>query len=80
MEEKKIKKYMVLGKNEYIDCDGSISNGPGLWYSDTLRGARNLATRHMYWDNRYGWTRPTIYRWHDKAWEYIEYNGDDYVW
>lgn len=35
------------------------------WYgeSDSLRGAKNIATRHEeYWDNYQGWHKPCIYR------------------
>lgn len=71
LKEKKVKKYMVLGRNEYIDYDGSITAGPGPWYSDTLRGAKNLAARHMYWDNSRGWTKPVVWIWNEYQREYI---------
>ena len=35
------------------------------WYgeSDTLRGAKSIATRHEeYWDNHQGWHTPRIYK------------------
>ena len=35
------------------------------WYgeSDTLRGAKSIATRHEeYWDNWQGWNKPCIYK------------------
>lgn len=53
-QQKKMKKYQVIG-GQYEQC----------WYgeSDTLRGAKCIATRHMeYWDNWAGWHKPHIYR------------------
>ncbi len=50
---KKMKKYQVIG-GQY----------ESYWYgeSDTLRGAKWLATHHMeYWDNWQGWHKPKIY-------------------
>lgn len=50
---KHMKKYQVIG-GQYEPC----------WYgeSDTMRGARCIATRHMeYWDNWQGWHKPCIY-------------------
>ena len=49
-----MKKYQVIG-GQYEQC----------WYgeSDSLRGAKIIATRHMeYWDNWAGWHKPRIYR------------------
>lgn len=40
------------------------------WYgeSDTLRGARCIATRNKeYWDNWQGWRKPKIYKAEDVA-------------
>lgn len=49
-----MKKYQIIG-GQYEQC----------WYgeSDTLRGAKTIATRHEeYWDNHQGWNKPGIYR------------------
>ena len=48
-----MKKYQVIG-GQYEYC----------WYgeSDTLRGAKIIATKNMeYWDNWQGWHKPSIY-------------------
>ena len=48
-----MKKYQVIG-GQY----------ESKWYgeSDTLRGAKCIATRHEeYWDNWQGWHKPAIY-------------------
>lgn len=48
-----MKKYQVIG-GQY----------ESKWYgeSDTLRGAKCIATRHEeYWDNWQGWHKPSIY-------------------
>lgn len=53
-QAKPMKRYQVIG-GQYEQC----------WYgeSDTLRGAKCIATRNMeYWDNWQGWNRPGIYR------------------
>lgn len=53
-QEKNMKAYQVIG-GQYEQC----------WYgeSDTLRGAKCIATRCMeYWDNWQGWHKPGIYR------------------
>lgn len=50
---KHIKKYQVIGGQYESHWHGE---------SDTLRGARCIATRHMeYWDNWQGWHKPRIY-------------------
>lgn len=48
-----MKKYQVIG-GQY----------ESHWYgeSDTLRGAKMIATKHMeYWDNWQGWHKPSIF-------------------
>lgn len=48
-----MKKYQVIG-GQY----------ESKWYgeSDSLRGAKCIATRHQeYWDNWQGWHKPSIY-------------------
>ena len=48
-----MKKYQVIG-GQY----------ESVWYgeSDSLRGAKCIATRHAeYWDNWQGWHKPRIY-------------------
>lgn len=48
-----MKKYQVIG-GQYEFC----------WHgeSDTLRGARMIATKNMeFWDNWQGWHKPNIY-------------------
>lgn len=49
-----MKKYQVIGGQYELYWHGE---------SDTLRGARCIATRHQeYWDNWQGWHKPSIYR------------------
>lgn len=48
-----MKKYQVIG-GQYEQ----------YWYgeSDSLRGAKSIATKHMeFWDNHAGWHKPGIY-------------------
>lgn len=48
-----MKKYQVIG-GQYEQ----------QWYgeSDTICGAKRIATNHMeFWDNRQGWRKPDIY-------------------
>ena len=49
-----MKRYQVIGR-QYEQH----------WYgeSDSLRGAKSIATRHEeYWDNYQGWHKPRIYK------------------
>lgn len=49
-----MKKYQVIG-GQYESC--------WIGESDSLHGAKILATRNMeYWDNWQGWHKPCIYR------------------
>lgn len=49
-----MKKYQVIGGQYERHYYGE---------SDTLRGARRIASKHMeYWDNFAGWHKPAIYR------------------
>ena len=53
-QEKTMKRYQVIG-GQYEQ----------YWYgeSDTLRGAKCIATRNReYWDNWQGWHKPNIYK------------------